>query len=97
MVDERRLMQKLEEEAAVFRNNMEAKRYNQAKHNYDKAVAVAVFNELEEEKMEYLFGKREKRGEVVKAGLFAEEMVSKAYYECCVKRDSGRGACLLCK
>lgn len=97
MIDERRVMQKLEEEAAKFQNHMRAKRYQQAKYSYDIARNVAVFNELEEEKQDYLFGKMAERGEIVQDGLFKIQQVQKAYEECCVKAKALPHDCLLCK
>lgn len=97
MIDERRAMQKLEEEAAKFQNHMQAKRYQQAKYSFDRARTVAVFNELEEEKQDYLFGKMAERGEIIQDGLFKMQQVSKVYAECCVKAKALPNDCLLCK
>lgn len=97
MIDERRVMQKLEEEAAKFQNHMQAKRYQQAKYSFDRARTVAVFNELEEEKQDYLFGKMAERGEIIQDGLFKIQQVSKVYAECCVKAKALPNDCLLCK
>ena len=97
MIDERRVMQKLEEEAAKFQNHMQAKRYQQAKYSFDTARTVAVFIELEEEKQDYLFGKKAERGEIVQDGLFKIQQVSKVYAECCVKAKALPNDCLLCK
>ena len=97
MIDERRAMQKLEEEAAKFQNHMQAKRYQQAKYSFDRARTVAVFNELEEEKQDYLFGKMAERGEIIQDGLFKIQQVSKVYAECCVKAKALPNDCLLCK
>lgn len=97
MLDNREMERKLYEMAAIFKNHISAKRYQQAKYCYDKARLLAVEIELEEEKKEELFGIRGKRGEIIKDGLFKEELVQKAYMECCVKAKDSPMNCILCQ
>ena len=78
MLENRVIEQKLCDLAAVFDVHMKAKRYAQAKRCYDNARLVAVFNGLEEEKKDLLFGIWGTRGEIIKEGLFKEELVQKA-------------------
>ena len=96
MLDSRGIEQKLYNLAAVFNVHMKAKRYPQAKYCYDKARGLAVEVELEQEKKDQLFGIRGNRGEIVKEGLFKEEMVMKAYVETCVKAKQEPEDCRLC-
>lgn len=97
MLDSRGIEQKLYNLAAVFRAHMKAKRYPQAKYCYDKARALAVDVELEQEKKDQLFGIRGNRGEIVKEGLFQEDLVMKAYVETCVKAKQEPENCMLCQ
>ena len=96
MLENRVIEQKLCDLAAVFDVHMKAKRYAQAKRCYDNARLVAVFNGLEEEKKDILFGIRGARGEIIKEGLFKEELVQKAYAETCVKAKQTPEDCTLC-
>lgn len=96
MLDGRAIEQKLYNLAGKFKIHMGAKRYPQAKHCYDKAREVAVFVELEEDKMRELFGERKEKGIIVKEGLFKEEQVQKAYFQCCVKAKQEPENCMAC-
>lgn len=97
MLDSRGIEQKLYDLAAVFQVHMKAKRYAQAKYCYDNARGLAVDVELEQEKKEQLFGIRGNRGEILKEGLFKEEMVMKAYLETCIKAKQEPEDCVLCQ
>ena len=81
MIGERRVMQKLEELGMTFRQHANAKRYRQAKICYEQARTVAVFMELSEENKSRLFGERGDSGEILKEGIFREEVVVKVLYE----------------
>ena len=97
MLDSRGIERKIYDLAAVFHAHMKAKRYAQAKYCYDKARSLAVEVELEQEKKDQLFGIRGNRGEIIKEGLFKEEMVMKAYVETCVKAKQASENCVLCQ
>lgn len=68
-----------------FKTCMRAKNYSGAKHTYDTARDVALFVQLEKEKLLELFGDRQQDPPV--EGLFRETDVQKAYYEVAVKRQ----------
>ncbi len=83
------LIAKLYRMPAQFREQYYAKEWPAAKRTYDTAVRVALFMELPEEERNRLFGSRQDYPEKVIEGLFPEEMVSRVYLECVVKRDLG--------
>lgn len=83
------LKAKLYRMPAQFRDQYRAREWGAAKHTYDTAVRVALFMELPEEERNRLFGSRQDYPEKVIEGLFPEEMVSRVYLECVVKRDIG--------
>lgn len=97
MLESMVIKQKLYDLAAAFKVHMRAKRYVQAKRCYDNARLIAVFHGMEEDEKEKLFGVRGKRGEIMKEGLFQEEMVQKAYLETCVKAKQIPEDCVLCQ
>ncbi len=97
MIEERRIWQKLNDLSATFNNHIRAKRFHQAKYCYDAARTVSVFLEMDEKEKLTLFGSRESKEEVEIEGMFKEELVQKAYYECCVKGKEVPENCLLCK
>lgn len=97
MLDSRGIEQKIYNLAAVFLVHMKGKRYAQAKYCYEKARALAVDVELEQEKKDQLFGVRGNRGEILKEGLFKEDLVMKAYHETCVKAKQEPESCVLCR
>lgn len=76
---------KLWELAASFRTYVRQKNWSQAKHSYEVARSVAVFMELPEVDMIFLFGTREEPDKPI-VGLFPEDEVQKAYWEC-IKRN----------
>lgn len=82
MLNEKQLMQKLYELPSMFRVFMKQKDYPRAKACYEKARTVALFMELDETKLRELFGERGERGAIIQQGLFPEESVQKAYWEC---------------
>lgn len=82
MLDNKSLMEKLYKLPQTFQENMQSKDYVGAKSCYDIARTVAVFLNLDKEHMEELFGKRGERGEIIRVGLFPEEKVQQAYFEC---------------
>ena len=75
---------KLYRKAEEFKKYFYEKKWSQAKHAYDSASTVAVFLELEERDMMQLFGSRAyvPDDEEPRDGLFREEMVERAYWEC---------------
>lgn len=97
MLDSRAIEQKIYNLAAVFEVHMKAKRYAQAKYCYDKARGLAVSVELEQEQKDQLFGIRGNRGQIIKEGLFKEELVMKAYLETCIKAKKEPENCILCQ
>lgn len=82
MLSEKEIHQKLQEKADVFRQHVKYKQWPQAKACYDTAVTVAVFLCFEEKQMHELFGERGERGEILSEGMFPENLVQKAYWEC---------------
>ena len=92
MITESELMHKLYELPEHFNRHMKNREYAEAKHCYDKAVTLCVFlNVPEKIKME-LFGNRayiDPEYEDIKDGLFREEDVQKAYWEC-IKTEEER-------
>ena len=86
MLERKGIEKKLFELPVLFKEHMRCRRYPEAKACYDKARAVAVFIELEHDKMTELFGKRGERGVCIVKGMFEEEQVQKAYLEC-IKRN----------
>lgn len=82
MLDNKSLMEKLYGLPRLFQENMRSKDYVGAKSCYDIARTVAVFLNLDKEHMKELFGERGERGEIIRVGLFPEEKVQKAYFEC---------------
>jgi len=82
MVDGKTLMDKLYILPKQFKLHMLRKEYARAKYCYDTAVSVAVFLELDTTQMQELFGERGERGVTIRNGLFPEESVQKAYFEC---------------
>lgn len=82
MLESRDIEKKLFELPVLFREHMKCKRYFEAKACYDKARTVALFIELEQDKMTELFGERGERSVYIVEGLFKEEQVIKAYEEC---------------
>lgn len=87
MLDNRSLIDKLYELPQMFCFYMEHKNYPMAKHCYDTARTVAVFMEIDESRKAELFGERGERGAVIQQGLFPEEKVQRAYFECAVKTE----------
>lgn len=86
MLDSAALIEKLYELPQIFNVSMMNKDYPSAKRCYDTARTVALFMNLDEERMRELFGERGERGAIIQAGLFSEEKVQKAYLEC-IKKD----------
>lgn len=82
MLESRDIEKKLFELPVLFKEHMKCKRYFEAKACYDRARTVAVFIELEQDKMTELFGKRGEMGVCIVKGLFEEDQVQKAYLEC---------------
>lgn len=82
MLEGKQIIDKLYGEADLFVHHMRKKEYPQAKFCYDTARNVAVFLELEEKRMQELFGERGDKGEILQPGMFREEQVQKAYLEC---------------
>lgn len=86
MLSSEALLEKLYELPRMFALNMSDKDYPRAKHCYDTARTVALFLNLDEEHMKELFGERGECGVSIRTGLFPEEKVQKAYFEC-VRKD----------
>lgn len=91
-IDSRYIADKINSQPERFRQLIRERRYPEAKACYDDAVTMSVFLELPERERIQLFGNRPyaEDGEEITDGLFPEEMVQRAYYECVVKRDLGR-------
>lgn len=69
-----------------FRIKMKNKKYAEAKHIYDTALTVATYIELDETIKTELFGSR--HTEPATEGLFREQDVQRAVYECSIKRKT---------
>lgn len=88
MLEGKALMDKLYVQTAMFKVHMRNKQYSEAKACYDTVRSVLVFLEADEGRMQEFFGQRGERGVFLKEGLFDEEQVQKAYYECIRKGDT---------
>lgn len=88
MLEGKALMDKLYKLPSMFKLHMQNKQYSCAKSCYDTARSVLAFLEADEGCMEEFFGRRGERGTYLKEGLFDEEQVQKAYYECIWKGDT---------
>lgn len=88
MLEGKALMDKLYEQPNIFRIYMQNKQYSRAKACYDTVRSVLVFLEADEGRMQEFFGQRGERGVLLREGLFDEEQVQKAYYECIRKGDT---------
>lgn len=88
MLNEVQVRQKLHEYAELFRHHYARKEWAKAKFTYFRAQTVAVFMELSEPEMIELFGNRayKEDREELQDGLFQEEKVMIADYEC-IKRN----------
>lgn len=89
---EREIKMKLRELAERFSHHMRRKEYALAKACYDTAVTAAVFLELDEDFRLELFGERGERGVILRRGLFSEESVLKAMWECIKSGDTYENA-----
>lgn len=69
-----------------FQIAMKQKHYAKAKHLYDTALTVAAYVDLDETIKTELFGSR--HTEPVMEGLFREQDVQRAVYECSIKRKA---------
>lgn len=88
MLDGKAFMDKLYEQPDLFKMHMRGRQYSCAKACYDTVRTVLVFLEADEEVMQEFFGERGERGVFLREGLFNEEQVQKAYYECIRKGDT---------
>lgn len=86
MLESRDIEKKLYDLPVLFKEHMRCRRYPEAKACYDRAVTIALFIELEEDRITELFGERGERGTCIVKGLFEEDQVQKAYLEC-IKRN----------
>lgn len=84
MLKETEAKKKLYELADIFKHHYTRKEYAAAKMAYFRAQTVAVFLELSEDELSELFGNRAYKDdrEELKGGLFNEEEVEKASWEC---------------
>lgn len=76
--------------AEKFQWHMRRKEYTEAKYCYDRARTVALFIQLDQGKCLELFGSRQEDPPV--EGLFREEDVEKARYECSIRRKKEENA-----
>lgn len=76
--------------AEQFRMHIRNKEYAQAKHCYDTALTVSMFIRMDPEKCLELFGSRQQEPPV--EGLFREQDVQKAVYECSIRRKREEAA-----
>ena len=86
MLTAEQIREKIFRSAEEFKQHYRQKQWSRAKHAYDRASAMAVFMELPESDLAVLFGNRAYREddrESVEKGLFDEELVIRAYDECC--------------
>ena len=89
LLSEKEILDKLYDQPELFKHFMGNKKYSEAKYCYDQTVCVLLFLGADEEMLDEFFGVRGERGAVLRAGLFPQELVQKAYYEVAVKRDGG--------
>lgn len=81
-------LDRLREQADIFKVHMRNGEYSQAKACYDHVRSIMVSMHAEQELMLEFFGERGERGLILKEGLFNEEQVQKAYLECILKEDA---------
>ena len=88
MLTQEEIIKKLYEQPELFRTLYFTKKYNAAAMTEFIAHAVAIFIELDEDKMTELFGicQGEHRGEVI--GLFPEEQVIDANWQVVLHNQS---------
>lgn len=84
MIREVEIRKKLYEQADIFNHHYMNKEYAAAKMAYFRAQTVAVFLELSEDELAELFGNRAYKDDrdELQDGLFKEEMVERASWEC---------------
>lgn len=85
---EREIRMKIRELPERFKWHMRRKEYALAKACYDTAVTATGFLKLDEREQTELFGERGERGVILKEGLFKEESVLKAMWECIKSGDT---------
>lgn len=90
MQTDKQIMDKLCSLADSFNTHMKNKCYTEAVACYKSARNAAVKSGLPEAQMQELFGERGERGEILKQGLFREDLVQKAFYEEFVKRKGSK-------
>ncbi len=87
MLTAKEIRDKIFLQAEVFKQYYRAKDWAGAKYAYDAARTMTVFVELDESDLIELFGSRAYTNtQPPTRGLFDEDMVSKAYWEC-IKRN----------
>lgn len=84
MLTEREIMDRLHEYAEQFNLSYQNKEWARAKFLYFRAQTVATFLELSEKDLTELFGNRayKEDWEPIKQGLFQEDKVERASWEC---------------
>lgn len=84
MIKEAEIRKKLYEQADMFEHYFRNKEYAAAKMAYFRAQTVAIFLEMSEDELSELFGNRAYKDdrEDLRDGLFSEEKVEKASWEC---------------
>ncbi len=84
MLTEHEIVDKLYEYAEQFKISYLNKEWDRAKFLYFRAHTVAVFLEMPEDKLSELFGNRpyKEEWEPLEPGLFPEDMVERASWEC---------------
>ena len=97
MISEYQLMKKIEEDAAIFRQHIREKRFQQAKYLYDRIRNVVCYMELDENIKDSIFGVRKDRGEIKQDGIFRMGEVNKVYLESCIKSKTSPEECFLCR
>lgn len=88
MLQGKQLIDKLYEQPKLFKEFMKNRQYSMAKMCRDGVCTVLLFLEAGEEMMQEFFGERGERGVFLRKGLFDEEQVQKAYWECIHKGDT---------
>lgn len=88
MIEQKDVMQKLRNMAAMFDFYCRRKEYWKAVKQREMASQIAVFMKLEEKEMIELFGDGGYRedGEIKIKGLFSQTKCSKAVLEACIKQ-----------
>lgn len=85
MLKQEQILEKLYHMPEEFKAYVKNKQWTKARLCREAASSIAHFLDLEENRINELFGSRQEEGHEIE-GLFREGEVSKVYYHCAVKR-----------